>query len=115
MPRIAGNSNSPIVAVPTKMMTPSSPGSITGSVMRRAVVRISAPDVAAASSSAGSMLRKRPTTIRKIVGVRRNASTTTSVPSVYGLNIPFFQSSHCVKGMLKTPVRSFSRNTHAIA
>ena len=66
----------PMVAVP---VTPSSPGSI---VMRRIVVMVPAPEAAAASSSEGSMLRNRPTTIRKMVGVSRNASTTTSVPSV---------------------------------
>ena len=82
MPRIAGSSNSPMVAVPTKMMTPSRPGSITGSVTLRTVVAVLAPDVEAASSRAGSMLRNKPTTMRKMVGVSRNASTTTSVPSV---------------------------------
>ena len=82
MPRMAGNSKSPIVAVPMKMMTPSRPGSITGSVTFRTVVAVVAPDVEAASSNAGSMLRNRPTTMRKMVGVSRKASTTTSVPSV---------------------------------
>ena len=61
------------------------------------------------------MLRNSPTTIRKIVGVSRNASTTTSVPSVWGSKMPSRHPSHCVNGMLNTPVRGLSRNTHVIA
>ena len=105
IPITPGISNTPIVDVATYVITPKMPGAMMGIVTWRAVLNVPTCDIDDASSSAGSMLRNSPMTIRKIVAAKRSPSTKIIAPMLSGLNGPRSHPSHKMNGWLMSPVR----------
>ena len=66
--------NSPRARAHAKIVPASSAGPMRGSVMRRRIVHLLAPSVAAASSKRGSALRRAPSTVMTRKGMATNAS-----------------------------------------